>query len=236
LRFHCQTAAFSLTKPQPLNNVVRTSFQALAAVLGGAQSLHTNGLDEAYAIPSENAMKLALRTQQILAEETNVPNVADPLGGSYFVEQLTHQMEVAVRDILQKVESMGGAVAAIEKGYFQREIAETAYTTARQKASGEHVVVGLNKHVEDAGSQQIEIHRIDPGTEQRQITNLRQVRSSRDNGAVRQLLDKLDHEARDGSVNLLPTTIELVKARASMGEIVKCLRAVFGSYVEVPIF
>lgn len=236
LRFHCQTAAFSLTKPQPLNNVIRTSLQALAAVLGGAQSLHTNGLDEAYAIPSENAMKLALRTQQILAEETGVPNVADPLGGSYFVETLTNQMEAAVYDILKKVKAMGGTIAAIEEGYFQREIAESAYTTARQKASGEHVVVGLNKHTEPETAQQIEIHRIDPDTESRQIAGLREVRKSRNNATVEQLLTKLEREALDSTVNLLPTTIELVKARASMGEIVKCLRKVFGSYVEIPIF
>ena len=145
LRFHCQTAAFTLTKPQPLNNIIRTAFQALSAVLGGAQSLHTNGLDEAYAIPSEMAMKVALRTQQILAEETGVPNVADPLGGSYYIESLTNQMHAAVMEILEKVDAMGGTIKAVEDGYFQREIADTAYTTARRKASGEHVVVGLNK-------------------------------------------------------------------------------------------
>lgn len=236
LRFHCQTAAFSLTKPQPFNNIIRTSFQALAAVLGGAQSLHTNGLDEAYAIPSENAMKLALRTQQILAEETGVPNVADPLGGSFYVEALTNQMEEAVREILERVEQMGGTIAAIEKGYFQREIAESAYATARKKASGEHVVVGINKHTEPATPQSIEIHRIDPETEKKQIATLRKLRADRDNKRVQDLLSKLEQEARDSSLNLMPTTIELVKARASMGEIVNCLRKVFGSYVEVPVF
>src|SRR3970282_1764135 len=137
--FHCQTAAFSLTKPQPLNNIIRTALQALSAVLGGAQSLHTNGLDEAYAIPSEQAMKVALRTQQIIAEETAVASVADPLGGSYYVETLTNQLQAAVHEILAKVDAMGGAIKAIEEGYFQREIADSAYKTARRRGSGEQV-------------------------------------------------------------------------------------------------
>src|SRR5262249_50637882 len=150
LRFHCQTAAITLTKAQPLNNIVRTALQALSAVLGGAQWLHPNGLDEAYAIPSELAMKVALRTQQIIAEETRVPNVVDPLGGSFYVETLTNQIEAAVFDILGKVDALGGTVKAIEDGWFQREIAESAYDVARRKASGEHTVVGVNKYAEPA--------------------------------------------------------------------------------------
>jgi methylmalonyl-CoA mutase cobalamin-binding domain/chain len=236
LRFHCQTAAFSLTKPQPLNNIIRTAFQALSAVLGGAQSLHTNGLDEAYAIPSEQAMKVALRTQQILAEETGVPNVADPLGGSYYVETLTNQMQAAVCDILEKIDAMGGTISAIEKGYFQREIADSAYVTARRKATGEHVVIGLNKFAEEKERAAIDIHRIDPNAEQRQISLLKKSKEQRDGKQVAELLAKLEQDARDSSVNLLPITIELVKARASMGEIVKSLRNVFGSYMEVPVF
>jgi methylmalonyl-CoA mutase cobalamin-binding domain/chain len=236
LRFHCQTAAFSLTKPQPINNIMRTAFQALSAVLGGAQSLHTNGLDEAYAIPSEQAMKVALRTQQILAEETGVPNVADPLGGSYYVERLTNQMQTAVFDILEKIDAMGGTISAIEKGYFQREIAESAYVTARRKASGDHVVIGLNKFAGEHEQVAIDIHRIDPNAESRQISSLKKTKERRDNRQVTELLARLEHDARDPSVNLLPITIELVEARASMGEIVKCLRNVLGSYVEVPVF
>jgi methylmalonyl-CoA mutase cobalamin-binding domain/chain len=236
LRFHCQTAAFSLTKPQPLNNIVRTAFQALSAVLGGAQSLHTNGLDEAYAIPSEQAMKVALRTQQILAEETGVPNVSDPLGGSYYVETLTNQMQAAVLDILKKIAGMGGTINAIEEGYFQREIANSAYVTARCKATGENVVIGLNKFVENNASPAIDIHRIDPNTERRQISILKKTKEQRDGKRVAELLAELEQEAGHASINLLPTTIELVKARASMGEIVNCLRNVFGSYVEVPVF
>lgn len=236
LRFHCQTAAFSLTKPQPMNNIIRTAFQALTAVLGGAQSLHTNGLDEAYAIPSEQAMKIALRTQQVLADETGVTDVVDPLGGSYYLEALTDQMEQAVFDILAKIESMGGTVRAVEQGYFQREIADSAYETARKKASGEHVVIGLNKMVEASESTTVEIHRIDPNTEARQVARLQSVRARRDNQLVNQLLDKLEQEAKDPSRNLMPVTIELVKARASMGEIVQRLRKLFGSYVEAPVF
>src|SRR6266849_2462539 len=148
LRFHCQTAAATLTRAQPMNNVVRTALQALSAVLGGAQSLHTNGLDEAYAIPSEEAMKVALRTQQIIAHETRVPSVVDPLGGSYYVEALTNRIEAEVGKILAKVDGLGGTIKAIEEGYFQREIADSAYEFARKKASGEQPVIGVNLYAE----------------------------------------------------------------------------------------
>src|SRR5205823_3814387 len=184
LRFHCQTAAATLTKPQPLNNIVRTALQALAAVLGGAQSLHTNGLDEAYAIPSEPAMKVALRTQQIIADETRVTQVVDPLGGSWYVESLTKRMEDEVFAILDKVETMGGTVRAVEQGYFQREIAETAYRAVRKKASGEVPVIGVNKYVDPAKQEQIEIHKIDPEVEVRQIARTKEVRRKRDAAKV----------------------------------------------------
>ena len=236
LRFHCQTAAATLTRPQPLNNVVRTTLQALSAVLGGAQSLHTNGLDEAFTIPSEQAMKVALRTQQIIADETRIPNVVDPLGGSYYVEALTNQIEKAVFEMLDTVDAMGGTVRAIEQGYFQRVIAESAYEYERRKASGEQVVVGVNKYVDPPEPASIEIHRTDPTAETRQVDRLRSVRARRNGDEVQKLLDRLADEAKDPSKNLLPTTIELVKARASMGEIVQRLRAVFGQYVETPVF
>ncbi len=236
LRFHCQTAAATLTKTQPYNNIVRTALQALSAVLGGAQSLHTNGLDEAYAIPSEEAMKIALRTQQILAEETRVPNVIDPLGGSYYVETLTSRIEAEVFAILGKVDAMGGTVAAVEAGWFQREIADSAYAFARRKAAGEHVVVGVNKYAEPEETARLEIHRIDPAVEARQVARVRAVRARRDQSRVTGLLDRLEREARDPAVNLMPVTIELVKARATLGEIVARLRAVFGAYVETPVF
>ena len=236
LRFHCQTAAITLTKAQPMNNIVRTALQALSAVLGGAQSLHTNGLDEAFAIPSEEAMKVALRTQQIIAEETRVPDVADPLGGSYYVEALTTRIEAEVFRILRTVDELGGTIKAIEDGWFQREIADTAYDVARRKASGEHVVIGVNKHVEPAADQPIALHQVDPGVEARQIARLQAVRRGRDQATVAALLDRLERQAQDPAVNLMPVTIELVRARASMGEIVARLRRVFGAYAERPVF
>jgi methylmalonyl-CoA mutase N-terminal domain/subunit len=236
LRFHCQTAAATLTKPQPMNNVVRTALQALAAVLGGAQSLHTNGLDEAYAIPSEEAMKIALRTQQIIAEETRVAQVVDPLGGSWFLESLTNEIERRCLAILDKVQRMGGTVKAIEEGYFQREIADTAYQTMRGRASGELPVVGLNKYVDPPKKEEIPIHRIDPASEKRQIERTRELKRRRDQEKVKVLLDRLEKEARDPAVNLMPVTIELVKARATMGEIVARLKQVHGTYTETPVF
>ncbi len=237
LRFHCQTAAASLTRPQPYVNVVRTSLQALCAVLGGAQSLHTNGLDEAYAIPSEFAMKLALRTQQVIADETNVASVVDPLGGSYYVEALTDRMEGAIRDYLGRIDALGGTLRAIESGFFQREIAETAYRFAQRKASGDHVVVGVNKYVDPPGTEAaVETHRIDPATERRQIAHLRAVKAVRDGAAVERALARLRSDAADSATNLMPATIAAVKARATMGEIVETLREVFGSYRETPVF
>jgi len=236
LRFHCQTAAFTLTKQQPFNNIIRTAFQALSAVLGGAQSLHTNGLDEAYAIPSEQAMRIALRTQQILAEETAVTQVVDPLGGSYYVEALTNQFETAVYEILNKIDAMGGTIKAVEDGYFQSAIAESAYATARRKASGEHVVIGVNRFGEAAESLPMQLHLVDPEVASRQIARLKATRERRNNVRVAELLDRLEEAAKEPSTNLMPITIELVKARASMGEIVKRLRTVFGSYVETPVF
>jgi methylmalonyl-CoA mutase N-terminal domain/subunit len=236
LRFHCQTAAATLTKAQPLNNVVRVALQALSAVLGGAQSLHTNGMDEAYAIPSEEAMKVALRTQQIIAHETRIPGVVDPLGGSYYVETLTNRIEAEVGKILAKVDSLGGTIAAIEDGYFQREIADSAYDFARRKASGEQPVIGVNCYAEPSEPPPIPIHKVDAAVETRQIERLRAVRAGRDNARVSTLLDRLDDAARQPSVNLMPITLDLVKARASMGEITARLRHVFGRYIEKPVF
>ena len=236
LRFHCQTAAATLTKAQPMVNVVRTALQALSGVLGGAQSLHTNGLDEAYAIPSEEAMKLALRTQQVIAEETGVPEVIDPLGGSYYVEALTDRIEVEVLAILRKVDAMGGTIRAIEEGYFQREIADNAYEIARRRASGEQPVIGVNVHVEPSEPPPIAIHRVDPAVEARQVAAVQAVRARRNELEVNRLLARLATEAQDPAVNLMPTTIELVKARATLGEIVARLRDVFGRYVEKPVF
>jgi methylmalonyl-CoA mutase cobalamin-binding domain/chain len=236
LRFHCQTAAATLTRAQPMNNVVRTALQALSAVLGGAQSLHTNGLDEAYAIPSEEAMKLALRTQQIIAEESRVAGVIDPLGGSYYVEALTNEIERRVFGILDKVDALGGTIKAIEEGYFQREIADSAYDTARRRASGDQPLIGVNRFVEPAAPVPVPIHKVDAAVEARQVARLQEVRHRRDGARVAALLDRLEAEARNPDANLMPVTIEAVNARATLGEIVARLRSVFGAYVEKPIF
>lgn len=236
LRFHTQTAAMSLTKAQPVNNVARTALQALAAVLGGTQSLHTNGMDEAYAIPSEAAMKVALRTQQIIADETNVASTVDPLGGSYYVEALTSEIERRVWAYLNKVDEVGGTIAALERNFFQQEIADTAYSFALGKETAERVVVGVNKYRDaESGTGQIELHHADPDSERRQIANLQRVKRERDNDRVRELLERLAVTAR-GDENLMPLTIEAVKAQASMGEIVEALVAVWGRYTETPVF
>ncbi|MFQ5755018.1 MAG: methylmalonyl-CoA mutase family protein [Acidiferrobacterales bacterium] len=235
LRFHSQTAAATLTKPQYTVNVVRTALQALAAVLGGAQSLHTNGLDEAFAIPTEEAMKLALRTQQVIADESNVTSVIDPLGGSYYVESLTTRMEQEIFKILEQVEAMGGTLNAIEDGWFQKGIADSAYEFARRKANGERVVIGVNKYVEPDEKLEVEIHPYDPATERRQIVNLQRVRQERDQERVTALLEQLKQVARDESANIMPITIELVQARATMGDIIETLKAVWGTYRETPV-
>ncbi len=236
LRFHCQTAAASCTKLQPYNNVVRTSLQALAAVLGGAQSLHTNGLDEAYAIPSEFAMRLALRTQQVIADETNVTNVIDPLGGSWYVEALTNDLEAGVWEYLARVEKLGGTLKAVEENFQQRELADFAYGIAQRKQSGEHVVVGVNKYRDEGTEQPIEIHRNDPESEQRQIESLQRLKATRDNSRLEAVMAQLQEVVRDRSANMMPATIEAVKAGATMGEIVAAVRAVLGTYVEKPVF
>jgi methylmalonyl-CoA mutase N-terminal domain/subunit len=236
MRFHTQTAAATLTRAQPLNNIVRTAFQAMSAVLGGTQSLHTNGLDEAFTIPSEMAMKVALRTQQIIAEETNVAAVADPLAGSYYVENLTSEMEAGIYQYLERVDAMGGTLAAIEANFFQREIADFAYDTALRKASGDKTVVGVNKYIDAEEDHKVEVHKLDPSSERRKIAQLQAVKSSRDQGAVDRALEQLATEAQDPDVNLMPATIAAVKAHASMGEIVRCLEPIFGRYVERPVF
>ena len=236
MRFHTQTAAATLTKPQPYINIVRTAIQALAAVLGGTQSLHTNGLDEAYTIPSEFAMKLALRTQQIIAEETNVTQVIDPLGGSYYVERLTADMEAGIRRYLDTIDELGGTLACIESNYFQKEIADFAYEFAQRKASGDRAVIGVNKYVDAAEEQPIEVHRLDPDSERRKISRLKEVKESRDQAAVRATLAELKRVAACPDENIMPATIAAVEANVSMGEIVKALETVFGRYTERPVF
>ena len=236
LRFHTQTAAATLTKPQYMVNVVRTTLQALSAVLGGTQSLHTNGMDEAFTIPTEQAMRIALRTQQVIADESNAANVIDPLGGSYYVEHLTTQMERAIFEVIEEVDRRGGTIKMIEEGWFQRRIADFAYETALKKAKGEKVVLGVNKFVEPGEKLDIETHPYDPTTAERQIARLKQVRSSRNQGKVDALFARLTEVAGNDNENILPVTIELARAGASMGEIVERLKLLWGTYRETPVF
>jgi methylmalonyl-CoA mutase cobalamin-binding domain/chain len=236
LRFHTQTAAATLTKPQYTVNIVRTALQALSAVLGGTQSLHTNGMDEAFTIPTQEAMKIALRTQQVIADESNVANVIDPLGGSYYVEHLTTQMERAIFDIIEEVDRRGGTIKLIEAGWFQRRIADFAYETAIKKAKGEKVVLGVNKFVEPGEKVDIQTHAYDPTTAQRQIERLQRVRRERNRLEVERLLARLIDVARNEDENMMPVTIELVRAGASMGEIVERLKTLWGTYRETPVF
>jgi methylmalonyl-CoA mutase N-terminal domain/subunit len=236
LRFHCQTAAATLTAPQYKINIVRTAMQALSAVLGGAQSLHTNGYDEAFAIPTEDAMKMALRTQQIIAEETNVTSVIDPLGGSYYVEALTTDYERRIFDILKEVDERGGTIRLIEQGWFQKHIADFAYETALRKQSGEKPVIGVNRFVEEEAQHDIAIHPYDPTTAERQVSRTQRVRRERDSAKLNALLDRLVAVAKDDAQNIMPVTIELVKAGATMGDIVERLKGVWGTYRETPVF
>lgn len=235
LRFHAQTAAATLTKPQYTINPIRTALQALSAVLGGAQSLHTNGMDEAFAIPTEEAMRIALRTQQIIAYETNITQVVDPLGGSYFVENLTDEIEREVWKILDEVEELGGTLQCIDDGYFQRGISDSAYDFALRKASGERPVIGVNMFVQEEEDVEIETHPHDPETERRQIERLNRVKNNRDEEKVQSMLRQLKEQAEDESVNLMPITIELVKEGASMGDIVETLKGIWGTYREKPV-
>tara|TARA_R110002073_G_scaffold164550_1_gene320803 strand:- start:625 stop:2322 length:1698 start_codon:yes stop_codon:yes gene_type:complete len=235
LRFHAQTAAATLTKPQYTINPIRTALQALSAVLGGAQSLHTNGMDEAFAIPTEEAMRIALRTQQIIAYETNITQVVDPLGGSYYVENLTDEIEKEVWKILDEVEELGGTLQCIDDGYFQRGISDSAYDFALRKASGERPVIGVNMFVQDEEDVEIETHPHDPETERRQIERLNRVKDNRDEEKVQGMLKQLKEQAEDESANLMPITIELVKEGASMGDIVETLKGIWGTYREKPV-
>jgi methylmalonyl-CoA mutase N-terminal domain/subunit len=236
LRFHCQTAAATLTRPQYQINIVRTAMQALSAVLGGCQSLHTNGYDEAFAIPTEDAMRMALRTQQIIAEETNVTNVVDPLGGSYYVEALTGEYEKRIFEILDYVDANGGTIRLIEEGWFQKQIADFAYETALRKQNGEKPVIGVNSFVMQDEEHEIEIHPYDPTTAERQIARTRRVRAERDQNKATELFARLIEVARDEKQNIMPVTIELVENGATMGEIVEKLKGLWGSYRETPVF
>ena len=232
LRFHTQTAGCSLTAQQPMNNVVRTAIQALAGVLGGTQSLHTNSLDEAWALPTEFAATIALRTQQVIAHETGVTNTVDPLGGSYFVEALTNEIEEAAWDYVRRIDSLGGMVAAIEKSYPQREIAEASYRYQMAVDKKEKIIVGVNDYV--TAEKPLEILQIDETVAHRQAARLSKLRAERSSGEVERRLNAL-RRAAAGSENLMPYIYDAVKAYATLGEVCEAMRAVFGAYEEVAI-
>jgi len=235
LRFHTQTSGVSLTAQQPLNNIIRVTIQALAAVLGGTQSLHTNSFDEAYALPSEQAVTIALRTQQIIAYESGVADTIDPLGGSYYVEYLTNQIEEKVAQYLERIDEMGGAVAAIEKGFMQREIMESAYRYQKEVESKKRIVVGVNEFVSEEKTP-IKILRIDPEIEKTLVKRLNEVKKQRNNAKVKEALDNLRKAAEKEDVNLMPFMIQAVKEYATLGEICDTLRQVFGEYKPPSIF
>ncbi len=235
MRFHTQTAGVSLTAQQPLNNIVRTAIEALAGVLGGTQSLHTNSFDEALALPTEEAVRVALRTQQIIAEETGVANTIDPLGGSYFVEALTDRMEELCYEYFAKIDELGGMVEAVKQGFPQREIADAAFRYQRELESGERMLVGVNGYTEgdDDGPP---ILRIDPGFEAEQVQRVRALRERRDPASVESALERLEEAARDPHENLMPLLLECARAEATEGEMVQTLQRVFGTYTESPAF
>ena len=233
MRMHVQTSGCTLTAQQPLNNIVRVTLQALAAVLGGTQSLHTNSFDEALCLPSELAVRVALRTQQIIAYESGVADVIDPLGGSYYVEWLTNEMEERAWEYIHKIEDMGGVIEAIEKGWLQQEIANSAYKYQREVDTKKRIIVGVNEYTTEE-HEEVPLLKIDPKVEEEQIARLQKLRRERDNKKVKEILEKLRVEAEKG-VNLMPTIIEAVKAYATLGEICDVLREVYGVYKEMII-
>jgi methylmalonyl-CoA mutase N-terminal domain/subunit len=234
LRFHAQTAGVSLTAQQPLNNVVRTSLEALAAVLGGTQSLHTNSFDEALALPTEEAVRVALRTQQIIAFESGAPNTPDPLGGSWFVEKLTDEMEEAAYGYFARIDELGGMVEAIRRNFPQREIADAAFTYQREVDERKRIVVGVNDFAQE-GEDPTPILRIDPALERKQVDRLAATRAKRDSAAVEAALAELKRAAA-GTDNLMPPIIAAARARATEGEMIAAMQEVFGTYTESPVF
>jgi methylmalonyl-CoA mutase N-terminal domain/subunit len=235
MRFHTQTAGVSLTAQQPLNNIVRTAIEALAGVLGGTQSLHTNSFDEALALPTEEAVRVALRTQQIIAEETGVANTIDPLGGSYFIEALTDRMEEKAYRYFAKIDELGGMVEAVKNGYPQREIADAAFRYQQELETGVRKLVGVNAYTE-GGDEELQILRIDPAFEADQVRRVQAVRENRDHRRAEATLAALTEAARDPDENLMPYLLEAARAEVTEGEMVQGLQTVFGSYTESPAF
>ena len=231
MRFHTQTAGCTLTAQQPENNVPRVAYQALAAVLGGTQSLHTNSMDETLALPSEKAVKIALRTQQVLAYETGVSNTIDPLGGSYFIEDLTNKMEQQAEAYFDKIEDMGGVISAIEKGFFQREIARASYQYQKEIESRDRIIVGINEFIEDGEKIEIPLLEIKKEVEDKQKQRLKELKQSRSDKSVKMALTELEKAVSEGK-NLMPEFINCAKAYATLGEIINILKQKYGEYVE----
>ncbi|MBN1114776.1 MAG: methylmalonyl-CoA mutase, partial [Oligoflexia bacterium] len=231
LRFHAQTAGSALTAVQPDNNIVRVTLQALAAVLGGTQSLHTNSRDEALALPTQESVEIALRTQQIIAEESGVTNTVDPLAGSYFVEHLTDLIEKEAREYINKIDDMGGMIKAIENGYVQHQVQDAAYKYQKDIESRQRIVVGVNEYTGGVKTSH-KISKPDPGVEKRQIKRLRQVKANRSQTEVKAGLQKIREAAANGNINMMPFFIEAVSCYCTIGEICDVLREVFGEYRE----
>jgi methylmalonyl-CoA mutase, N-terminal domain len=235
MRFHTQTAGVSLTAQQPEVNIVRTALEALAAVLGGTQSLHTNSYDEALALPTEHAVKIALRTQQVIAHETGVVNTIDPLGGSYYLEDLTNRLEAAAYEYFERIRALGGVVAAIKENFFQREIADASFRYQSELEAGERVIVGVNRY-EDPDEKEIELLAIDQALERKQIERVQALRARRDSAAVEQALARLKRDAAREDVNLMPAIVDASKSYATMGEMCDALREIWGVWRETPVF
>ncbi|GMU85000.1 MAG: methylmalonyl-CoA mutase [Ignavibacteriales bacterium] len=235
MRFHTQTAGCTLTAQQPENNIVRTAYQALAAVLGGTQSLHTNSMDETLALPSEKAVKIALRTQQLIAHETGVINTVDPLGGSYFIESLTDKMEKQAEEIFDEIDALGGVIEAIEAGYFQKQIADAAYHYQKEVDKKEKIIVGVNEFVEQDEKVEIPILTVSKEVEAKQVERLRALKASRNQEAVAQSIQEIKTAAVDGK-NLMPVFVEAARNYVTLGEMVEELRDVFGVYQETAVF
>jgi methylmalonyl-CoA mutase N-terminal domain/subunit len=235
MRFHAQTAGVSLTAQQPEVNIVRTALEALAAVLGGCQSLHTNSFDEALALPTEHAVKLALRTQQVIAHETGVASTIDPLGGSYYLEDLTNRLEQEAYDYFARIRDLGGVVEAIKENFFQREIAEASFRFQSEVEAGGRVIVGVNRY-EDPDEREVEILKIDAALEQKQIDRVQALRARRDSAAVESALARLKRDAAETDTNLMPAIIDASRAYATMGEMCDALRETWGVWRETPVF
>jgi len=236
LRFHTQTAGCSATAQQPENNIARIAYEAMAAVIGGTQSLHTNGLDEVLALPTEKAVEIALRTQQILAYETNVTNVVDPFGGSYFVEALTDEMERQAEAYFKQIEELGGVLPAIEEGFFQREIADASYRYQRSIERDDRAIVGMNAFVKEGEHVDIEVMKIDDTAEQEQVRSLKELRATRDNVAAQRALERLEQACRDPRDNVMPHLLNCANAYCTQGEMVETMVKVYGRYVERSVF